>query len=92
MDSAKYISDLLLGCSRITVITGKRKKVKLMNHIRNKGTLPCDFCNQWRILKSVDNKYVLCDECREAYMKNKPERHERIKLDLCSKEESLSMR
>lgn len=55
-----------------------------MNHIKNKGTLPCDHCGQWSILKNVDNKYLLCDECKKAYEMNKPEKYERIELELSS--------
>ena len=55
-----------------------------MSVIKNKGTLPCDFCGQWRILKSIDNKYVLCEECRKNYDQLKPIKHERIELDFNS--------
>lgn len=85
MASAMYISGLQHGCSRTTVTTGKeRKKVNLLSVIKNKGTLPCDFCGKWKILKSIDNKYVLCEECRKNYDQLKPIKHERIELDFNS--------
>jgi len=83
-DSATYISDLQPGCSRIIVITGKRKKVELMNHIKNKGTLPCDHCGKWSILKNVDNKLLLCCECKKEYEKNKLENEVHEKLKCCA--------
>jgi hypothetical protein len=55
-----------------------------MSHIKNKGTLPCDFCGKWRILKSVDKKYVLCEECIKRYDHLKPTKYERIELDFNS--------
>lgn len=55
-----------------------------MSVIKNKGTLPCDFCGKWKILKSIDNKYVLCEECRKNYDQLKPIKHEMIELNFNS--------
>lgn len=50
--------------------------------LKNKGTLPCDFCGKWQLLITVEKKYLLCDYCAKHYDILKPEKHERLTLEL----------
>jgi len=50
--------------------------------LKNKGTLPCDRCGCWTILKPYDNRLLLCDDCIPKQAEGDSTRFEIIQLNI----------
>lgn len=50
--------------------------------LKNKGTLPCDRCGRWTILKPYENRLLLCDDCLPKQQQDDSYKYDELQLVL----------